>query len=176
MSKKILLRKTCSVYASDLHLATMIFPFVDKEMENGAIIKPILERDISEGIEKIINNIGIDLEMKAKIEKLDWSKTNIEKIKQTLENIENMLNKSNKIHIIISGSNLFIDKVNKLIDLWTKINLNEIEKNNNVINVVNCYNFDENDSINNILEKYEYVLKTTGIEEIYTKEKLKKAN
>lgn len=176
MSKKILLRKTFSIYASDLHLATMIFPFVDKEIENGAIIKPILERDMSESIEKIINNVGLNSEVKEKIEKLDWSQTNIEKIKQTLENIENILSKSNKIHIIISGSNLFIDKVNKLIDLWTKINLNEIEKNNNVINVVNCYNFDENDSINNILEKHEYVLKTTGIEEIYTKEKLKKAN
>ena len=45
MSKKILLRKTFSVYASDLHLATMIFPFVDREIEKGAIIKPILEKN-----------------------------------------------------------------------------------------------------------------------------------
>ena len=35
--------------------------------------------------------------MKAKIEKLDWSQTNIEKIKQTLENIENMLNDFNEL-------------------------------------------------------------------------------
>ena len=48
MSKKILLRKTYSVYASNMHLATMIFPFINNEIEKGAIIKPILEKGISE--------------------------------------------------------------------------------------------------------------------------------
>lgn len=176
MSKKILLRKTCSVYASDLHLVTMIFPFVDKEMENGAIIKPILERDISESIEKIINNVGIDLEMKEKIEKIDWTQTNIEKIKQILKDIEEMLDKLNSIHIIVSGTNLFIDKVNKVIDLWAKMNLEDIQKSESIINIINCYNFDENEEIDSIIEKHEYVLKTTGIEEIYEKNTLKKAN
>ena len=33
MREKILLRKTCSVYANDLHFATVIFPFIAKEME-----------------------------------------------------------------------------------------------------------------------------------------------
>ncbi len=176
MSKKILLRKTFSVYASDLHLATMIFPFIDKEIENGAIIKPILEKDISENVKKIIDNIGLNSEVKNKIKELDWTQTNIEKIKQTLDDVEKILDESNKIHIIISGSNLFIDKVNKLIDLWAKINLDEIEKSNTVINIVNCYSFEENDTIDNIIKKHEYILKTTGIEEIYPKEKLKKAN
>lgn len=176
MSKKILLRKTFSVYASDLHLATMIFPFIDREIEEGAIIKPILEKSISNNIERIINNVGLDTGIKKKIKTLDWSQTNIEKIKQTLNNIEKILNKSTKIHIIVSGSNLFIDKVNKVIDLWAKMNLDEIEKSNTIINVINCYSFEENDSINNIIEKHEYILKTTGIEEIYPKEKLKKAN
>lgn len=176
MSKKILLRKTFSVYASDLHLATMIFPFIDREIEEGAIIKPILEKSISNNIERIIDNVGLDTGIKKKIKTLDWSQTNIEKIKQTLNNIEKILNKSTKIHIIVSGSNLFIDKVNKVIDLWAKMNLDEIEKSNTIINVINCYSFEENDSINNIIEKHEYILKTTGIEEIYPKEKLKKAN
>lgn len=176
MNKKILLRKTFSVYASDLHLATMIFPFIDKEMENGAIIKPILEKDISKNMEKIIHNVGLNSEVKNKIEQLDWAQTNIEKIKQTLDNIENILDKSNKIHIIISGSNIFINKVNKLIDLWAKMKLDDIEKSGTVINIVNCYSFEENESIENIIEKHEYMLKTTGIEEIYCKEKLKKAN
>ena len=138
MSKKILLRKTFSVYASDLHLATMIFPFVDREIEKGAIIKPILEKNISNNIEKIINNVGLDLKTKNKIEKLDWEETNIEKIKQILNEIEENLNKSIKTHIIISGSNIFIDKVNKVIDLWAKIKLDEIEESNSIINIINC--------------------------------------
>lgn len=176
MNNKILLRKTCSVYASDLHLATMIFPFVNKEIEKGAIIKPILEKDISNSIETIIKNIGIEAEMKNKIEKVDWAQTNIEKIKQILKEIEKTLFKNNQIHIIISGTNIFIEKVNKVIDLWAKVNLEEIEKSHSIINVINCYSFEENEHIDNILENHQYMLKTTGIEEIYSKQKLKKAN
>ncbi len=176
MSKKILLKKTCSVYASNLHLATMIFPFINKEMKKGAIVKTILEKNISEDIEKIINHVQIESKIKNKIEKIDWSQSNIEKIKETLENLEKNLNSSNKIHIIVAGSNIFIDKINKLVDLWTKINLDKIENNNIDINIINCYNFEDNDQIDNILSSHEYILKTTGLEEIYEEEKLKKAN
>ena len=44
------------------------------------------------------------------------------------------------------------------------------------INIINCYNFNENEEIEDIERKHEYQLKTTGIEEIYQKEILKKAN
>lgn len=176
MSEKILLRKTCSVYASDVHLATMLFPFVNKEMEKGAIVKPILEKNISESIEKIINNVGLDIEIKEKIEKIDWTQTNIEKIKQILKDIEKILNKSKSIHMIVSGTNLFIDKVNKVIDLWAKMNLENIQKSESVINIINCYDFDENEEIDNVIERHEYMLKTTGIEKIYEDNTLKKAN
>ncbi len=176
MSKKILLKKTCSIYASDLHLATMLFPFVDKEIEKGAIIKPILEKDISTSIQKIIDNIGINSEVKNKIEKIDWNQTNIDKIKQTLKEIEENLNKNYQIHMIISGTNLFIDKVNKVIDLWAKMNLEEIQKSETGINIINCYRFDENEEIDHIIENHEYMLKTNGIEAIYEDDRLKKAN
>lgn len=176
MSKKILLRKTCNVYASDLHLATMIFPFIDKEIEKGAMIKPILEKDISNSIQKIIHNVGLDLETKNKIEKIDWNQTNIEKIKQTLNQIEETLEENSQIHIIVSGTNLFIEKVNKLIDLWAKMNLEKIEKSESVINIINCYSFEENEHIDSIIKKHDYILKTNGIEAIYEDEGLKKAN
>lgn len=176
MNKKILLRKTCSVYASDLHLATMIFPFVDKEIQKGAIIKPILERNILENIEKIIKNVNINEEIKNKIQDIDWLQTDIDKIKNTLGDIEGLLHKNNTIHIIVSGTNLFIEKVNKLIDLWAKMNLGLIEKNSTIINIINCYNFSENDEFKEIIEKHDFMLRTTGIEALYEGEKLKKAN
>ena len=43
------------------------------------------------------------------------------------------------IHIIVSGTNLFIDKINKLLDLWAKINLENIQRNNSTINIINCF-------------------------------------
>ena len=114
--------------------------------------------------------------MKNRIAKIDWSQTNIDKIKGTLEQMEEELLQKQVIHIIVSGTNLFIDKINKLLDLWAKINLENIQRNNSTINIINCYNFNENEEIEDIERKHEYQLKTTGIEEIYQKEILKKAN
>ncbi len=176
MNKKIHLKKTCSIYASDLHLATMIFPFISKEIENNATIKTILENDIGVNIEKIIYHTHLNSEIEEKIKQIDWSQTNIEKIKAVLREIEIELKEKEKVDIFISGTNLFIDKVNQVIDLWVKNNLEEIEKNHKMINIINCYHFEQNEQIDEIMKKHEYMLKTTGIEEIYEKETLKRAN
>ena len=175
MSTKIPLRKTYSVYASEIHLSTMIFPFVKEEIEKGAIIKPILEKNISTSISKIINNVGINSKLKEKIDEIDWEQTNIEKIKKVLKEIEEKLNSKN-VHIIILGSNLFIEKVNELVDIWTKVNLSKIELSNNSLNIINCYRFEENDELECIEKKHQYLLNTLGIHEIYNKKKKKKAN
>ena len=176
MSKKILLRKTYSVYASNMHLATMIFPFINNEIEKGAIIKPILEKGISENISKVIKNVGINPDLKKQINNIDWKKTSIEKIKQTLNDIEVLLKESNRIHIIVLGTNEFIDKVNELIDIWAKVNLENVSKKDSVINIINCYSFEDNKDIINISNKHQFLLKTAGIEEILFRNKLKKAN
>ena len=47
--------------------------------------------------------------MKNRIAKIDWSQTNIDKIKGTLEQMEEELLQKQVIHIIVSGTNLFID-------------------------------------------------------------------
>lgn len=176
MSKKILLRKTYSVYASDMHLATMIFPFINKEMENGAIIKPILEKGISENIIKITKNVGLNPDLKKQINSIDWEQTNIKKIKQTLNDMELLLEQSNKIHIIILGTNEFIEKVNELIDIWAKVNLEGIAKKESLINIINCYSFEDNKQIKEIVRNHQFLLKTMGIEEIMEENELRKAN
>ena len=55
MKEKMLLKKICSVYANDLHFATMVFPFIHKEVESNTTIRTILEKDEEENIEKILN-------------------------------------------------------------------------------------------------------------------------
>ena len=176
MSKKISLRKTYSVYASKTHLATMTFPFIKRELKKGAIIKTIFEKDISENMNQVIKNVNINTKMKEKINNIDWKQTDIEKIKETLNDMEKLLKKKNNIDIMILGTNIFIEKVNELIDLWTKINLNELENDNISINVINCYSFEENKTEDNIKNKHEFILKTKGIEAIYSDNNLRMAN
>ena len=176
MSKKISLRKTYSVYASKTHLATMTFPFIKRELKKGAIIKTIFEKDISENMNQVIKNVVINSKIKEKLENMDWNQTDIEKIKETLNDMEKLIKKKNNIDIMILGTNIFIEKVNELIDLWTKINLNELENDNISINVINCYSFEENKTEDNIKNKHEFILKTKGIEAIYSDNNLRMAN
>ena len=176
MNKKIFLKKTCSIYASDLHLATMIFPYISKELKENATIKTILENDIGKNIEKVINHTSLSSEIEKQIKKIDWNQTSIEKIKNTLKEIEKELVSKDKIDIFVSGENFFIDKVNQVIDLWVRNNLEIIKENQTVINVINCYYYEQHEEMDNIIGQHDYLLKTTGIEKIYDKEKLKKAN
>jgi len=176
MKNSMLLRKTCSMYASDLHFATIIFPYVSKEIERDTIVKTILKRNEKENIEKVIENIGLNSEVKEKIKKIDWQQSDITKIREIFKILEEEIKSNKKIDIIILGSNVFIQKINKAIDLWFKNNIDNIEKGKVEINVINCFSFEENVQMNKILNSHDYMLKTSGIEELIVEEELLKAN
>lgn len=176
MKNNMLLRKTCSIHASDLHFATVIFPFVSKEIEKNTTVKTILERDEKENIEKIIENIGLNSETKEKIKKIDWKKSDITKIRRIFKLLEEDIRTKKNIDIIILGSNIFIQKVNKAIDLWFKNNMDKIEEGEAGVNIINCFSFEEKQEIDKILDSHDYILRTLGIEEIIGKEELLKAN
>ena len=176
MTDNMLLSKTCSIYASDLHFATIIFPFVDREIQKNTTIRTILEKDEQENIEKIIENIGLNSERKEKIKRVDWSNSNIGKIRETFKLLEKDIKEKKNVDVIVLGSNIFIEKVNKAIDLFAKNNLEELEKSKTKLNIINCFSFMENNQKDNIINSHEYILKTTGMEEIINEEKLLKAN
>lgn len=176
MRKDMLLRKTCSIYASDLHFATVIFPYISKEIEKDTTIKTILERDEKENIEKIIENIGLNLEIKEQIKQIDWQESDITKIRKIFKDLEGDIKNNKKVDIIILGSNIFIQKVNKAIDLWFKNKMEEIEKKSIELNIINCFSFEEKQEIDKIFSSHDYILKTSGIEEVIGEEELQKAN
>ena len=173
MKERLLLRKTCSIHASDLHFATVIFPYISKEIENGSIVKTIFERNEKQNIEKIIQNVGLNSETKEKLKEIDWMESDIIKIRGIFKLLEKEIMYNKKINIIVLGRNIFIQKVNKAIDLWVK---NNIEKIKSEINVINCFSFEEAKEIGTILNSHDYILKTSGIEELLGEEELQKAN
>ena len=176
MKENMLLKKTCSIYASDLHFATMLFPFIHKELENNTTIRTILEKDEQENIEKILENIGLNSNIKNEIRKIDWNTTNINKIKDNFTLLEKDIKENKNVDIIVLGRNIFIQKVNKAIDLWVKNNMEMLEKANQILNIINCFSFEENKQIETIMDSHEYILKTAGLEELERKEELLKAN
>ena len=176
MKEKMLLRKICSIYANDLHFATMTFPFIHKEIEKNTTIRTILEKDEQENIEKILENIGLNSQIKEEIKKIDWKSTNINKIRKNFKLLEEDLKNNKKVDLIICGRNIFIEKVNKAIDLWVKNNIESLEKSETNLNIINCYSFEENKNADNIINSHDYILKTVGIEEILGNQELLKAN
>lgn len=176
MKENMLLKKICSVYANDLHFATIIFPFIHRELEKNATIRTILEKDEQENIEKILKNIGLNSDTKEEIRKIDWKETNIDKIRENFKLLEKDIKEKKKIDIVISGKNVFIQKVNKAIDLWVKNNIELLEDKSTELNIINCFSFEENKKMENIMNTHEYILKTAGLEEIMDKEELLKAN
>jgi len=176
MNEKLRLRKTCSIHANDLHFATVIFPYVCKQIEEGATVRTILEKNEEEKIEKVIKNVGLNSEVKEEVKKIDWGESDITKIRKTFKLLEEEIKLNKKIDIIILGSNIFIQKVNKAIDLWIKNNMENIVKREVQLNIINCFSIEENKEINKILNSHDYILKTSGIEELIAEEEFLKAN
>lgn len=176
MEERLLLRKTCSIHANDLHFATVVFPYVSKQIEDGATVKTILERNEKENIEKVIKSVGQNSEVKEKIKQIDWEESDITKIRKTFKLLEDEIKLNKKINIIVLGSNIFIQKVNKALDLWVKNNIDKVEKNRVELNIINCFSFEENEKFDKILNSHDYILKTSGIEELIEEEELLKAN
>lgn len=173
MKEKMLLKKICSVYANDLHFATMIFPFIHKEVESNTTIRTILENNEEENIDKILKNIGLNSEVKEEINKIDWKNTNISKIRKNFKLLEDDIKNKKRIDIIVSGRNIFIQKVNKAIDLWIKNNIENLDESGIELKIINCFYFNENKISDNIIDEHEYILRTSGLEEILGRELLK---
>lgn len=173
MKEKMLLKKICSVYANDLHFATMVFPFIHKEVESNTTIRTILENNEEENIEKILKNIGLNSEVKKEIKKIDWKNTNISKIRKNFKLLEDDIRNKKRIDIIVSGRNIFIQKVNKAIDLWIKNNIENLDKSGIELKIINCFYFEENKNSDNIIDEHDYILRTSGLEEILGRELLK---
>lgn len=173
MKESMLLKKVCSIYANDLHFATMIFPFIHKEVEQNTTIRTILEKNEEENIEKILKNIGLNSEIKEEIKKIDWKNTNINKIRKNFKLLEEDIISKKRIDIIVSGRNIFIEKVNQAIDLWIKNNIQNLEKSSVELKIINCFYFEENKNSDNIIDEHDYILRTSGLEEILGRELLK---
>lgn len=148
------LTKLCSFYVSDWHFVTMLLPYINKKINEQAKIATILEKDIQKNVEILVKKLN--LKNKEKILNINWKK--IKEINKTIENIEN----NQELIILISGSKEFIEKQNiKLAKYFVAKNHKQ------VIKIINCYEVMEfNGNIQEILDKHDKILNTSGEKEI----------
>ena len=130
-------KKVCSFYISEFHLFTILLPYINEKISEKKEITLILEENLENSVKQYLKNIQIY--NKEKILKLNWKNSKNEK-----EIIERNI-------VVTIGKKEFINKVNK-----------QIEKNEKTEEIINSYELEEVDEMDEIIKNYNYILKTKG--------------
>ena len=162
-NKNIIIKKTCSFYVSEYHLVTMLLPYIKQKIEEKSAIKTLLEESIKSNMETLIAGINLSDDDKEKILNLNWQKTIPYKYEAIEEQLNQITNRTENMNIIVSGNSEYINLVNKNIEKWLK----KTNKNIKNITINNCYEVIQfNANINEILDKHDKILNTSGEQEI----------
>ena len=149
ITKESKLIKKCCLYASDFHLEMILLPYIKERIDNSKFLI-ITQNDLSDTIKILLDRVNIEKKQKKEILNLNWNATIIEDLKIDKE----LINKQNDIHIIVNGDYNYINKINN--------NLILLYSNN--INIIDCFNInDENVDLNDIKNNYKEVLNTSKI-------------
>ena len=157
--------KICSFYVSDWHLTAMLFPYIEEAEERNEHLNTILEKNISYNMKEILTRIKISDRKKEEIIKIGWENKNLIKYGDIKKYLEKITKNESKITIIIEGRKDRIEYINKNIDKWIKKSEKKLKKKD--IRIINCYEVTEfNNSLNDILDKHDKILNTSGIHDI----------
>lgn len=164
-------RNICNFYASKWHLAVMLLPYLNKQIEKGIKFETILKEDIVENVEELISKLNLKQEIEEKMLNINWSKSKIEKEEQIEEFMNNIIEKEKNISIILNGENDEVKNTNEMINKYIQRNIKNIKQNDIKITIISCFKaLDFKENVKEILNNYDYALNTSGehkIEEVY---------
>lgn len=84
------IKKLCSFYVSDWHLATMLLPYINRQVDENAKVITILEHDIQENIKTLVQKLNLKNEKE--ILEIRWTNINSKKY----DDIQSLLKKEIK--------------------------------------------------------------------------------
>jgi len=162
-------QKVCSFYVSNMHFATMILPFANKQMEEKSSIITFFENNFTTNIELVLSRLTIEEERKKELLNINWKNTNATKYLNIEKTIKNNLNKNVDNIIIVNGNENYINVVNECIQRYLEKNHRRVESRN--IKIMNFYEVGTfNENIKEILDEHQFVFNTAGehkIEDIF---------
>ena len=71
------IEKLCGFYVSDWHLATMLLPYINRQVDENAKVITILEHDIQENIKTLVQKLNLKNEKE--ILEIRWTNINSKK-------------------------------------------------------------------------------------------------
>ena len=142
--------KLCCFYLNDIHLITMLLPYINKRINESTQIITILEKDISKSAKKVID--GIQGKKSKALLEVNWENKKVSYLYEA--DIKDKL-------ILIMGSDNYINEANKIID----------DRKENC-KILNCYEMMQgSENLNEILDMHNKVVNTAGEkypEEVFT--------
>ena len=156
-NKKV--EKLCSFYVSNWHLATMLLPYINHQIDENAKIITILENNIEENIKALVERLNLKNEKE--ILKIRWTNINSKKYSDIENLLKKEIYKTKENIILINGCQDYIKINNENVDKWLK--KSTIKK----IKIINFFEVTEfNHHIMEILDAHDRILNTSGEKEI----------
>ncbi len=143
-------KRLCCFYVNDIHLITMLLPYINERINESTEIITVLESDISKSVKKVMN--GIHGKRSESLLKIDWKNKGVDELYNI--NVQDKL-------ILVYGNDEFIKEANIIIS----------NKNENC-EILNCYEMMQGSAkLQEILDKHDKVVNTAGEkypEELFT--------
>lgn len=158
MNNETSIEKVCSFSVSDLHLVTMLLPYLDNKIKTGEKFITIFEKDLEVEVKLVLSRLTLNRESKENLLSINWNTSDLYIYEQMSKEIYNACNESFKLSILVNGSKEFIDSVNS--NLKGFFDNNVMKK---VFKVINCYDITKLDEdIKTILKTHDRILNTSG--------------
>lgn len=172
MEGKCVIKKSCSFYINDMHFATMVMPFVNRQVKNEANFITFLENNYTNNIELVLKRTVIKEEQKIKILNINWNEDKTNKYINVEKMLKEKIKKNKENIIIINGSKEYINMINNFLERFLEKNSYSEET---IIFIMDFYEVGTfNDNITDILDTHEIIFNTSGehkIEEVFERKK-----
>lgn len=162
-------QKVCSFYVSNMHFATMILPFVNKQISENTNIVTFFENNYTTNIELVLSKLTIKEENKKELLEINWRNTNVVKYLNVEKVLKGSFEKNGNNLIIVNGNEDYINIVNGCIERYLQKNYKKtINSNTKIMNFFEVGSF--NDNIKEILDNHQLIFNTAGehrIEDVF---------
>jgi len=120
-------QKVCSFYVSNMHFATMVLPYISKQIEAKTNIITFFENNYTTNIELVLSRLTMKEESKKKLLEVNWKNTDVIKYMDIEKVLKNKYSKNNQNLIIINGRDEYINIVNNCINRYIEKNYKKID-------------------------------------------------
>jgi aspartate ammonia-lyase len=160
MEKSNAIKRICSFYVSDLHLITMLFPYLNRKIDENTIFVTISEKSLNSEVKLVLSKLNLKEENKKKLMKVDWNTSKNSEYLNMVDMLKDINLENSPLTIIVNGSKKYIENVNKNIDEMCEKESFCAGKEIKVLNTFNITELDED--IKDILKTHDKILNTSG--------------